>query len=214
MGSQFVLGKQQRMELVISRFIREDREPRAMYDIGVGPKTEWRTLKTIYKRMRVFGCEPLLDLYPDLASFNGRIEPVAIAAQNGRAMIHYRPGKLISSSMFESAWRFKKREVETWTLDKFDHEMNRQKRILLWMDIEGKELEALQSGVNLLRSHRVRWINVEERREDGHHPKGWCHGSEIADFLRPFGFVRALEYNKHKDHQDVIYVSLHEGIPK
>ena len=199
------MTNQQLNESRICRFIAKP--PDAMYDIGVGPKSEWRTLGRKYARMRVFGCEPNPILHKRIseAGFPGPLEQVAIAP--GEAVqLHVPSRDLKLGSILPLAYADQVYQVKAWTLDEFDNHAGQPSRILLWMDIEGSELSALQSGERLLQSGRVRWINLEERR-NGHCPaKGWSHPDELQTFLAAHGYRRAADYNRHPTHQDVIYV--------
>jgi hypothetical protein len=75
-------------ELAVCRFIRG--APGALYDIGVGPKSEWRSLALAYPRMRVCGCEPHPAQHEALrkAKFPGPLMKVAIGEQEGVATLH------------------------------------------------------------------------------------------------------------------------------
>ncbi|QDU76874.1 hypothetical protein Pan97_39310 [Bremerella volcania] len=197
---------QQQYESVICRFIHG--VPGALYDIGVGPKTEWRTLSRKYSAMHVFGCEPhpvqhekLLD-----ADFPGPLARVAIGENEGAATLHVPTHDLKCCSLLPVPYANATCQVEVWTLDRFDVNMGEQERILLWLDIEGSELSALRSGRRLLASGRVRWINLEERR-GGHCPAtDWCDPKALDAFLTKQGYVRVADYNRHSTHQDAIYV--------
>lgn len=190
-------------ERFIARFI--DGSPGAMYDIGVGPKTEWRTLTELYPRMRLCGCEPNPAMYEKLLrlKFPGLLAKVAIAEEDGERELHVDP-KALNSSFFPTAAA--KTKVKCWTLDRFDEEMGQPDRVLLWMDIEGSELAALRGGPKLLSSGRVRWINLEERRHDRHLlVDGWADPHEIRKLLEGYGYRRVRAYNVHPTHQDAIY---------
>jgi len=196
------LTKQEKMELWISRHI--ERAPLALYDIGIGPKSEAKTLKEQYPEMKVFGAEPLVDEYPGkLRNFPGEIAPVAVGSRNGLVDIYYNPENLLdASAKRRTDAQIGHKVTPLWTLDRFDAWYKSPKRILLWMDIEGMELEALEGAENLLASHRVRWINLEERREA---LPGWPDPKEIRELLAGYGYLRVQEYNRHPQHQDVIY---------
>ena len=198
------LSKQELQELWITRHIASGREPRVLFDIGVGPKSEARTLKKVYPKMKACGAEPLLYEYANMYhEFPGDVLPVAIGAEVGSVTIHYNPENLLdASSARRTLGQSAEKEALMWTLDRFDDYYGNPKRVLLWMDIEGMELEALRGGSALLASHRVRWINIEERRED---LEGWPRPEEIRELLAGYGYVRIQEYNKHPLHQDVIY---------
>ena len=204
------MNQQQKYESVICRFIRG--APESLYDIGVGPKTEWRTLGRKYPRMRVFGCEPHPIQYAKLlqAEFPGPLAQVAIGEQEGVATMHYATHDLKVASLFPVPYANATCEVEVWSLDRFDVNMGAPERILLWLDIEGSELSALRSGPRLLASGRVRWINLEERR-GGHCPAdGWCDPKVLHAFLTDHGYLRVADYNRHPTHQDAIYVHREE----
>ena len=197
-------------ELAICRFIRGT--PTALYDIGVGPKSEWRKLAIAYPRMRVCGCEPHPAQFEALrkAKFPGALVQVAIGEQEGMATLHVPTHDLKCCSLLAVPYANTTCEVEVWTLDRFDKQMGCPNRILLWLDVEGSELSALRSAPRLLASGRVRWINLEERR-NGHCPApGWCDPRELHAFLADHGYVRMADYNRHPTHQDVIYAHREE----
>ena len=149
--------------------------PGALYDIGVGPKSEWRKLALAYPRMRVCGCEPHPAQHEALrkAKFPGPLVKAAIGEQEGVATLHVPTHDLKCCSLLAVPYANTTCEVEVWTLDRFDRQMGCPDRILLWLDVEGSELSALRSGPRLLASGRIRWINLEERR-NGHCPaSGW-----------------------------------------
>ena len=190
-----------KMETMICKFMRQ--RPRAMYDIGVGPKAEYLHLKNQYPNMRLYGCEPDPVQFPDLKEkFPGKLWNVAIAREAGTVLLH-QPGDCKQSSLFEIRKGVKTVEVEAWTLDQFDEKAKKQTGVLLWMDIEGSELAALQSGPNLLTSGRVKWINLEVR--DVPLVEGWPTAAQIGRFLWECGYTPIKEYNNQKTHRDVIY---------
>lgn len=202
------LTNQARHEAVIARFIPPHQPPLAMYDIGVGPKTEWRTLGGLYPKMQLHGCEPHPVTFQQVrkAGFRGPLHPVAIGETEGTARLHDPAGDHKCATLLPLLRATRHCDVQVWTLDHFDQVAGCPDRILLWMDIEGMELAALKSGPELLASGRVRWINLEERR-DGHTPaEGWCQPEELQAFLAARGYIRHLEYNRHSTHQDVIYL--------
>lgn len=198
------LNKQQQNEAYISRYVNGT--PRAMYDIGVGHKTEWQTLKDIYPKMRLFGCEPNPKQYRELSdTFTGSLRQVAISGAEGLITLNVAKA-LGQSSIFDISYAERKEVVQTITLDQFDEYAGKPDRILLWIDIEGAELIAFKSAPNLMKSGRVKWINLEERREGQNPGKGWADAEELKTFLTQCNYKRVVEYNRHVTHQDVIYV--------
>jgi len=97
--------------------------------------------------------------------------------------------------------------VEGMTLDMLDQETGYSDRILLWMDIEGYELEALRTGPQLLSSGRIRWINLEVRSR-WNFKKDACTESEIDEFLAGYGYRKVITYNHYPSshHHDAIYI--------
>jgi len=184
------MNQQQRRERVIAGFV--ETTPSAMYDIGVGLKTEWLTLGKIWPEMKIFGCEPCLrNYFKILPKFPGKLFPVALGDKPGKRILYLHPKNPTEV------------EVPVWTLDYFDYVADRPDNILLWMDIEGAELLALKGGQKLIESKRVKWINLEQHFEP--RAEGWVEPEQLHQFLVAAGYERRLEYGKSKDLQDVIY---------
>lgn len=207
------MNPQTQHESAICRFMR--RAPGALYDIGVGPKSEWRTLGQRYPTMQVFGCEPHPQQYDALlkAKFPGPLAKVAIGENEGMATLHVPSGDPKCCSLLAVPYANETCQVKVWSLDRFDQNMGQPDRILLWLDVEGSELSVLRSASRfLLPSGRIRWINLEERR-NGHCPApGWCDPRELHAFLTASGYVRVADYNRHPTHQDAIYVHKDEPV--
>lgn len=199
------MNKQEKMEAVIAQYVKDP--PATLYDIGVGPKTEAQTLRSLWPDLEVFGVEPLPDIHGGLDDFPGPLLEATIGFGNETTISWDSP---LTASVVDTTPRKFSRTVRTVTLDEFDWANGHPGGILLWMDIEGAELEALRSGPRLLKSGRVSWINTEERRP-GHESPGWPTGQEIEEYLRPYGFERFLSYNPHPGHWDVIYKK--KGVP-
>jgi len=193
------MNKQETQEAYIARIIKTP--PATLFNIGVGPKSEYRTLKGLYPEMEVFGCEPLLDRYEGLKErFNGKIFGVGISDKPGTASLNYNDGAMMGATMVGKRKGDKLVSIATITLDEFDCACGNPERIILWADIEGMELRMLKSGPTLLSSGRVKWINLEEHLDN---PKA---NKKVDKLLTKFDYSREVEYNKHPNHQDVIYV--------
>ena len=144
------------------------------------------------------------------AGFPGPLYEVAIAPESERlANLHFNPKAPPMTATLFAARGSRTLEVACWTLDEFDLHASRdlgcRGDTILWADIEGMELAALQSGTALLDSGRVKWINLEERRGSIPCP-GWTDPRELRAWLAARGFVRVCDYNRHRTHQDAIYV--------
>ena len=206
MGS---ISPQQQRERFIAQYVIQP--PVALYDIGVGPKTEWEELPKLWPNMKVYGCEPHPAIYRELLRrhFPGPLWPVAISSQASVVLHTYR--NQVRRNLLGSSSIFGLPDMDgdpitarAWTLDAFDDACERPTGILLWMDIEGGELDALQSGIRLLQSGRVHYINLEVRRRPP--VAGWPTAQDLNSFLKSLGYAKACDYLHCGDHWDVIYL--------
>jgi len=201
-------GTQSKNEAFIARQIRKGRSPQALYDIGVGLKTEWQTLGEIFPQMEICACDPNPAVISNLQQrhFSGKLLQVAIGPEAVPQTLYDTPNNPGNATLLPLSESKPICETEVWTLDHFDDAMGNPAEILLWLDIEGYELTALKSGPRLLASGRVRWINLEEARPGICRGRGWCAAADLQRHLEAYDSVRTAEYNRHATHQDVIYV--------
>lgn len=198
-----------RIQQVVCKYL--PRPPKALYDIGVGPKQEWKLLHNRYPRMKVYGCEPNPHYYQELKSvFPGKLSPVAVSDEHGERTLYM---ALMQSTLFAVPELTAKDTVTVpvWTLDEFDDWAGKRKDVLLWMDIEGSELAALRGAPRLLASGRVFAMNLEVR--DNRLSPDWPIADEIQQFLSVWGYRLVREYNTQKTcpaegykHRDAIYL--------
>ena len=187
------------------------------YCIGVGLKSEYINIPKKYsKKLNLYGAEPIKEIINLIEhNFAGELKNIAISPNIGKK-IFYINADDIETSSFEVAYEslikgnnIISREVEAISLDQFDESYNNPDNILLWMDIEGYELQALTSGIKLLNSKRVKLINLEVRNNKL--SENSCNFNEIHEFLtnQNFDFIQAYnfcfdEFGK-THHWDVIY---------
>jgi FkbM family methyltransferase len=196
------------MATTVCRYLKE--APAAMYDIGVGPviKSEWNHILKIYPQMKMFGCEPHPDTYRQQESrFPGQLKQTAIHSQKRTATLNLksRLSKFGAFSLIDLGVSYEQKiEVSCITLDEFDEWAGKQESIILWMDIEGSELDALKSAPNLLSSGRVKAINLEVRPKTN--SSDWPTDKEIRAWLELNGYNLVLNYNNQKTHWDAIYL--------
>lgn len=205
-----------KMALKFLQYLRE--EPEAFYTIGAGPpksKTEWRHQKESLPDTEFYACEPITELFQQLLTvYPGQVLNVGISQEptlklypedskigiNGRSSRH----QIKSETALEPI------EVPCMTLKEFDEHWGSPKSLVLWMDIEGSELDALQSGRQLLLSRRAKVVNLEVRDSHPAIPE-WVTASQIEEFMKKHGYTRMLDYNNHKTHRDVIYIPEEES---
>jgi FkbM family methyltransferase len=186
-------------ELMVTKFAPN---AKTLYDIGVGPKSEWKSIPKKIPGIKLCGCEPHPELHKELLKeFPGGLLPIAIGNERGTLTLYVHKDEK-QSSMFDvgSSEPFK---VEMWTLDEFDEFFMFPEDIILWMDIEGSELRALQGADRLLSSGRVTAINLEVR--DNPKAEGWPTADEIEIHLNKYQYVIQRKYNNQTTHYDVIY---------
>lgn len=185
--------------------------PTAFYNIGVGRKTEAETMREVFPNIHLHGCEPHESIFKDLSTEgiwttpNSTIHNVAIAKEPVLDFYESLDNDMRSSAVegYSPNAKVRRVNVNAVTLDQFDDMAGNPDGIILWMDIEGYEFIALETGPKLLASRRVIAINLEERIPRGH---------KIQRMLSKYGYHMHLEYNhqfldvdKISGHLDVIY---------
>jgi FkbM family methyltransferase len=189
-------------ETYLVRFLNK-KEKYTLYDIGVGPKSEYISLSKELN-LKIFGTEPdprqFEIIKKKFIELNGTLFDFAISDEPLDNIFEKKI--YLQKDNFLNAG-FKRPEigsainVKLKTLDNFDALCNQAKNIILWMDIEGYELKALKSGKSLLSSRRVKIINLEIRRDK---IDDWSTKEEIEFFLRKYNYRKLSEYNFHSTH--------------
>jgi FkbM family methyltransferase len=191
-------------ETYISRFLDKNLSW-SLYDIGVGPKTEYFSLSNVIPKLKVFGTEPDPRQFKYLKDNFNKIRGVLLNYAVSDEPIHTKEMFLFPTDLKISGFIRKSKlkiDVKITSLDNLDTIFEFQKRIILWMDIEGYELKALKSGQNLLKSGRVKFINLEVRKEK---TEFFPTKEEIDIFLINFNYTKLKDYNFHSTHHDTIY---------
>jgi len=196
-------------EIIISKYIKDP--PDLMIDVGVGPKSEYMVLSKLYPSMKIIGFEPHPVRFAGLISkFNGVLMPYAIWDKNEKIKMYsskQNAPKNDAPSCFPFDNRDKEVTVEARQLDWVYDYIKEFKNILLWIDIEGAELKALEGATIIL--NNIKYINIEVCEDPLY--SGACTASEIHNFLSQLGFKNvnnyqfAVAYNGIKFH-DAIYI--------
>jgi len=85
--------------------------------------------------------------------------------------------------------------------------------IHIWADIEGAELLMLKGATEMLSSGKVKWINLEVRKNapkvrESILTEGWCTAKQVYEFLNKYGFKPIVKLDRlhAKGHRDVIFI--------
>jgi len=191
---------------------------KTFYDIGVGPRAEYLIIKQHFQDVDFFGLEANPAMFEQVVNkFPGTILPLAVSKTPGDVTFVIHEQNVMASGLipYDNSSDGEKINVPSITLDEFDQKFNSQDDILLWMDIEGYELNALQSGTKLLQSGRVKLLNLEVRPRWNHKPDG-CTEAEIDDLLSTFRYKKIFVYDHHPSsrHHDAIYVHESHELPE
>jgi FkbM family methyltransferase len=175
-----------------------------LYQVGIGMyhkevdvlRHEWG------ENLKVIGCEPHPRIR--LEDYPGEVYRVAIANRVGQTSFYARPGHKDGSSLYKrDGEEFTEYTVKVTTLDALFPNPEGP-RILLWLDCEGAELDALKGGENFLKHVDV--INVELTAKSN--AKEWCSPGDVHDLLQSRGFFRQWihTHRVNAGQADAIYV--------
>jgi len=190
----------------------------AVYDIGVGPKTEYLTINKKFPDLKMFGLEANPNTYQEIVhKFPGTVLPLAVSESGGQVRYVVHEQNVMASGLvpYDNENDGEEFFVPSITLDEFDKRFGSKNGVLLWMDIEGYELKALRSGSKLLSSGRVKLINLEVRPRWNGKSAG-CTEQEIDEFLHPYGYRKVFVYNHYPQsrHHDAIYCHNSYDLPQ
>lgn len=174
-------------------------KPKWLIDVGVGCGDEARQFRVYVPEIKIVGLEP----HPDLYSKTIVDYPGALLQQG--AWSHARMILLSREGKQSTCYRDGEIEIEVRPLDELLRQFPKICEAVLWLDIEGAELEALQGGRELLK--RCVAVNAETR-ERRKYPRSCCM-SEVDAFLASFGFCKVTTYNYcggDDPHEDAVYV--------
>jgi len=196
---------QREMERVVLKYVPR---PATFIDVGVGFKSEATSISTAAPGVRVIGIEPIeenLNRAKKAGVFDVLLH-AAVAATPGELTLYH--GATPPSGGVNASAHIKQGRsysVPALTLDSIAEDYDIAGPAILWMDIEGFELEALKGARNLLSSGVVRAINLEVH--DVPKTKEWCSKEDLDSFLTAYGYREVLRYNKHAKppHWDSIY---------
>jgi FkbM family methyltransferase len=188
--------------------------PDVVYHIGIGRwYNEVKILSEEWPGVKFIGVEPLPFLWEKTKKegYPGPLHQVAISNFDGKATLYSKDAHKDGSSLFphksrKDKDRYREVEVEVRTLDSLFGQLNGQ-QTLLWLDIEGSELQGLQGGEKFIRGVQV--INLEmTANPDG---IGWSSPYEVNKWLMEHGFKKQWTHTNRTSmgQYDAIYVRPH-----
>ena len=172
-------------------------------DVGVGHlNTEaWGR----EKEFTIIGLEPSTNRYNKLKdSYPGHLLNVAASDENGEIVCWEDPKYgvvLVKRPGIHD--KFKETIKKSITLDSLSWEGF--VKIHIWADIEGSELRMLKGATEMLSSGKVKWINLEIRKNSP--AKGWASSQEVYIFLHNYGFKPDILQKRlrKKTHRNIIF---------
>ncbi len=180
----------------------------SMYQVGVG--TYWQEIDVIAKAwpgIKFHACEAHPEIHESLkGKWPGELHWKAISNRVGKAAIYVKRRHAEGASLFcplrdvENILRY---DVPVTTLDRLWPNPE-GKHILLWLDCEGSELNALQGGERFV--ERVEVVNVELSANPP--SPSWCKPREVHEWLAARGFRRQWVHTERvgSGQVDAIYV--------
>lgn len=195
-------------------------QPDYVFQVGIGQRyDEVGVFQEQWPDVKFVGCEPspsiLKQINPTagvsrLGAYPGLVVPYAIGRNNEIIDLYTKSKHKDGCSVFRHLNNnprnvYKSLEVECRTLDwVLKHYGLFGSNMLLWLDCEGSEYNALLGGPVLLNSVSV--INVEmSGKPQG---DGWCNPQQVHKLLHKAGFAQAWCHTNriHARQYDAIYV--------
>ena len=175
-------------------------------DVGPGTLKSEAWHKRRRKNFTVIGLEPGTNRYNNLKdTYPGQLLNKAVADKNGEIDCWEASESGIFLFMHKDInGNFKKVKKEAIKLDSL--EWRNFNEIHIWADIEGAELLMLKGATEMLSSGKVKWINLEIRKNAP--TEGWASAKQVYEFLDKYGFKPGvlLAQLHEKNLEDVVFV--------
>jgi len=180
--------------------------PEMIIQVGIGfTHEETNVLTKEWPDCKWIGFEP----HPHIVKkihYPGLIHEVAIGRKVGMCTLHIKRRHADGSSTLpfgEDIQILKKLEVTQTTLDRILDINNLPDGILLWLDCEGSELDALIGAEKLMKSGKVKMLNVEMTPNKP--AESWPDPSEVHRVISNYGFYRQWVHTLRDGQYDAIY---------
>ena len=172
--------------------------PQALILAGPADGDEAQVAKELWPNLTVVGLEP----NPEAVSWQfahgwpgEKLIGMALSDRRGVGKFHFHHDQKsrLRSSRLEQDFGAGSIEVNVTTLDDIVPIcLSGETDLMVWLDIEGHELQALRGGRNLFTSGRVRYVNVECL------DRLWITNEKIDRFLTGYGLKCVHEWNVQK----------------
>jgi FkbM family methyltransferase len=178
-----------------------------IYQVGIGNEfQEVDVLKSEWPGVLFIGCEPCPSLIAGLRkSYPGDLYAVAISNVIGTRSFYTRRRHANGSSLYAQD----NSDECVVPVETLDHLFGKPKgdHVLLWLDCEGSELDALDGAVQFMAGVEV--VNVEMTANPVN--PDWCSPLEVHNSLTFSGFVRQWIHTQRitSGQYDAIYVRPH-----
>jgi len=180
--------------------------PDLIIQVGIGYNHEEVAVLTMeWPDCQWIGFEP----HPDIAqasNYPGRIYEMAIGSSVDKANLYIKHRHADGSSIlpFEGDTRLRKTvEVFQTTIDHALKDVELPDNVLLWLDCEGSELTALVGAKKLMKSSRIKMVNVEMTPNKP--SPNWPDPTQVHRRLSAYGFYRQWVHTLRSGQYDAIY---------
>ena len=185
--------------------------PDVVYHIGIGMiYNEVKILNEEWPGLHWYGVEPHPTLFQKIQAegYPGPVHQVAVSDYVGKGVLHSKErhkegASLLPPKEVKEGEPYREIEVDVTTLDALFGKLDGHKS-LLWLDIEGSELQALRGGEQFIRG--IQMINIEITANPA--GVGWSSPYDVHQWLMEHGFKKQWTHTNrtHMGQYDSVYV--------
>jgi FkbM family methyltransferase len=183
--------------------------------VGVGKGKDVPVFKQLWPDIKVVGIEPLTQYIEMNKDFPGQLVQCAVGPSPGKRELYHAYNRDQRASFYDIPGLPNELFdlVDVRTLDDIEATTGPWCDAIMWLDIEGAEVEAMQNS-QVMSSGKVRWVNVEltflpqKRRA--------AMAYETDDMLRSLGFIQCGITGIARDgmQADALYLRREEWIDR
>lgn len=170
--------------------------PEWFIDCGAADGREAHVLKMRFPKIKVLGIEVASSLF-DYSDYPGDMISAAAWDSDGVAICSGMEKERARTSSLVRGMAGEQKEVKTVKLDTL-HSTYKFKNAILWVDVEGAEMNVLRGAAGLFSDRIIQAVNIEVYDGEGE--------AEIHNWLSKLDFKRVLSYCHNGSHHDNFYV--------